>query len=124
MASSASVEPSHAVHPRQVPFLRAARRAVVDRWQGLPPAWRAPRTLYSLGFVLALCLLLAFHQVLTQAVQRAEARQVASANRAGAMTRCTALPDVELRQPCQARALAGIVPAEPPLVSERMAQAD
>ena len=122
MVSYVSLEPSRPVRPHPATFFRALRRAAVERWQDVPAAWRAPRTLYSLALLLALLLLLAFHQVLAQAVQQAEARQVASANRAGATTRCAVLPDPALRELCEARARAGIVPAEPPLASERVAR--
>jgi hypothetical protein len=122
MVSSPTVEPSRPAHPRHGSFFHTLSRTAAERWQALPAAWRSPRTLTGLALVLALFLLLAFHQVLAQAVQQAEARQVSSANRAGAMTRCMALPDPALREPCEARARAGIVPAEPPLTPERMAQ--
>nr|WP_297355280.1 hypothetical protein [uncultured Caldimonas sp.] len=100
------------------------RGEMVRRWQALPPALRSPRTVCLLALTAALVLLLAFHQVVAQAVQRAEARRTAWSNTAYAMTRCSTLPQPELRESCRARAMAGIVPAEPPLETERLAGLD
>lgn len=98
------------------------RGEIAQRWQALPPALRSPRSLSMAALALALVLLLAFHQVLAQAVQRAEARRVAWSNNAYAMTRCASLPKPELRDTCRSRALAGIMPPEPPLDNERVAR--
>ena len=88
----------------------------------MPPAWRSPRTLGAAGLILALLMLLAFHRVLVHAVERADVREAAWANRVYAMQRCTSLPHPELRVSCRARADAGVVPPEPPLEAARLAR--
>ena len=124
MASSASAPPVPSGRTRETSLLRAVRRAAAARWQALPTSWRAPRVLYGIGLLLALVLLIAFQQVLARAVDRAEARRLAWANTRDAITRCVALSDAALRESCRGRALAGIVPPEPPLASGQLARFD
>lgn len=125
MMNTASVQqvPS-AERPERPATVMNWRRHVVERWRALPPASRSPHVLCTAGLILAAVLLAAFHQVLVQAVQRAEARNMAWANRAYAMARCASLPQPEWRESCRTRAMAGVVPPEPPLGGERIARLD
>ncbi|MCW7537277.1 hypothetical protein OOT46_05355 [Aquabacterium sp. A7-Y] len=84
------------------------RQAAQPGWAALQALLRSPRHQAAFGVMLALLLLLAFHQVLAGAVLRAEQARAAAGQRAEAAARCTDEPAAPLRDLCQASVQAGL----------------
>ncbi|GEM_PF-5409110 len=72
-------------------------------WQRLPNAVRAPHWPMTLAVLTILALLLAFHQVVRDAVQQGEILRMATASHADAIWRCGALHGARMRDSCIAQ---------------------
>ena len=81
----------------------AWRRDVEQWWMRLPEPVRSPAWPYTLASLTVLFLLLAFHQVVRDAVRQGELLRAASASVSQATWRCGALPGLRARENCLAQ---------------------
>jgi hypothetical protein len=95
----------------------AARDQLDAWWQALPQPVRSPAWPSALAALTVLFLLLAFHQVVSDAVRQGEVLRTASANRSEAAWRCGTLQGLRMRESCRAQLNA--VPAEEPVAETR-----
>ena len=72
-------------------------------WHTLPPGWRAPVWSGLLAAFIILGMLLAFHQVVREAVRQSLLRQQASARQAEASWRCNSLRGSDASRSCIAQ---------------------
>jgi hypothetical protein len=76
------------------------RRRASAEWQALPPGWRSEAALAAAGAVLALLLLVAFHQVVQASVERAAERDAAAYRQQALAALCSVEPDARAREVC------------------------
>jgi hypothetical protein len=88
----------------------AWRRQVEHWWMQLPAPVRSPAWPYTLASLMVLFLLLAFHQVVRDAVRQGELLRATSASMSQATWRCGALPGLRARENCLAQL--NVVPQE------------
>jgi hypothetical protein len=69
-------------------------------WMALPAAVRAPAWPTTLAVLVVLFLLLAFHQVVRQAVHQGELLRMATATHSEAVWRCASLRGLRMRESC------------------------
>src|SRR3954469_12796520 len=82
----------------------AAMRDQLDTWwQALPQPIRSPAWPAALATLTVLFLLLAFHQVVSDAVRQGEVLRMAAANRSEAVWRCGTLQAARMRESCRAQ---------------------
>ncbi len=78
-------------------------RQVEDWWMALPAAVRSPAWPSTIAALVAVFLLLAFHQVVQDAVHQGELLRMATASHSEAAWRCSALRGVRMRESCLAQ---------------------
>ena len=82
----------------------AAVREQLDAWwMTLPQPVRSPAWPWALAVLTVLFLLLAFHQVVSDAVRQGELLRMAAANHSEAVWRCGALRGLRMRESCLAQ---------------------
>ena len=92
-------------------FQRADRRSAfagvreqLDAWwMTLPQPVRSPAWPWALAVLMVLFLLLAFHQVVSDAVRQGELLRMATANHSEAVWRCGSLRGLRMRESCLAQ---------------------
>ena len=92
--------------------LAAARAQLETWWSALPQPVRSPAWPWTLAALMVLFLLLAFHQVVSDAVRQGELLRQAAASHSEAVWRCGALRGLRPRETCLAQ-LNAPQPAEP-----------
>lgn len=83
--------------------LAACRRELQQWWRGLPAGVRSPVWPGILATLIIFGLLLAFHQVVTGAVQQSELRLKATAMRSEATWRCNTLRGLGASESCRSQ---------------------
>jgi hypothetical protein len=72
-------------------------------WMALPQVLRSPAWPWTLAVLMVLFLLLAFHQVVRDAVRQGELMRMATASHSEAVWRCGALRGLRMRESCLAQ---------------------
>ena len=78
-------------------------RQLEDWWMALPAAVRSPAWPTTIAALIVLFLLLAFHQVVRDAVRQGELLRMATATHSDAAWRCAALRGLRARESCLAQ---------------------
>lgn len=78
-------------------------RQLADWWTALPAVVRSPAWPTTIAALIALFLLLAFHQVVRDAVRQGELLRMSTASHSEAAWRCNALRGLRMRESCLAQ---------------------
>jgi hypothetical protein len=81
----------------------ALRRQIEDWWMDLPEAVRSPAWPTAIAALIVVFLLLAFHQVVRDAVRQGELLRMATATHSEAAWRCSSLRGLRMRESCLAQ---------------------
>src|SRR5437016_2552063 len=84
-------------------FTSGVRGQLDAWWAALPEPVRSPAWPWTLAVLAVLFLLLAFHQVVSDAVRQGELLRMAAANQSEAAWRCGALRGLRMRESCLAQ---------------------